>query len=400
MVTEAIRTVVLEDKSFPGWSPPSDYRHRSFIEKVNIPALNGRPTILLQGVGKGTRHSSGKLDAHGGILGRRAFTEHTYVFRYRFAQISMCVSQVLLLHISLVTAPPGEGKTRSAVEALYREWGFFLTCSRSEGVGSAHLEVALRGIKDASRYRADTRENGVPNSTQPSSNEYVACHWIRQVLLAHLLVFREFLKASVDANVTLSSDSSKRQWNCIQLAPGDLLGRDIFEDLTMALKHARDLYLRASIARVFEEITHMLSPAPEADPPPLYVVLDEAQEAVDWDGTSVASSADPTAFPNPVLPQIVRILKTVRVHVIICGTALRAKDVEESLSSVGTSNVVCTYPSDSFSDPVSQKAFVCSFLPPNYLEEIQGGPERLFERLFTWLQGRYVCRIFPSPSTH
>ncbi|TCD60236.1 hypothetical protein EIP91_010518 [Steccherinum ochraceum] len=187
------------------------------------------------------------------------------------------------------------------------------------------------------------------------------------------------------------------------LASRQLLRRDAFENLSEVYKSASDYYLRQTIPTVFADIQNLLSGQSRlvsSTVPPIYLVLDEAQNAVHLpDSWGFASSRDHTV-PRPILQQVVKVLMTeIQVELIISGTALCAKDVQEACSSSGQPNVLVTCRQDNFMTCTAQKDYLLQYLPPQLAQSLSG--EKLFERVHKLLRGRYrLTAIYAQELIH
>jgi hypothetical protein len=297
------------------------------------------------------------------------------------------VSQLTSLLSSHLINTSGSGKTRILFEGLCRYWGLYFTSGLD--LGSQGMAKVLESLSSASNF---TKELSSTSDLGPlDHNRMIAHRRFRQVLIAHLFVLRMFLEAARKVCPEGPLDRYRRHWLFLQLLPRDVVGNDIFLELTMILNKASDNYLGVKKTTAEkQEVTNLLRDIEGITSARLYLVLDEAQiPARLYRGAY--RSAD-TSKERPILREILSAWDQLG-YTIVAGTGLSVKEVKELVDSTVAKLVVrwrtCTK-TGAFDSPEAQSSYISRYLPPHLLQNDHG---RLLDRCWSWLRGRYVSDI-------
>ncbi|KAJ7439812.1 hypothetical protein B0H11DRAFT_2101093 [Mycena galericulata] len=383
-VTESMQRISSPRWKWPSWKPSQklDTAIHEWLSDLNIPELNGQPSLLL--------HELGTLqnDPHMKKRISKLFTQKYSTF---------------LVNTS------GSGKTRHIFEALCRHWGFYfpLSVGTYDPMGSTDMQNCIdtrlsstpHFTEDLSRVAADKFEEAL------LKNREIADDCFTQVLLARILVFQHFLTTIVKSGRKITR-GDKRRWLLLQICPRLLGGPfyDVFDEVARALNQ-RGL----NMARCEETNTQLISDLRlflsehskstrrnHDGPEDFYLVVDEAQLAATTLRSAFRSERD-RSHARSVLRQIIvvlaRLLPKAGFGLVVAGTGVDKDLVDEALqSSIGkikprrfTSVTGAFDPQENSTDFHEQ--YIKRYLPPAFRTTADG--ERFVARVTTWCEGRF-----------
>ncbi|KAF9376201.1 hypothetical protein CPB97_010991 [Podila verticillata] len=220
----------------------------------------------------------------------------------------------------------GCGKTRSMIEMLCLQWGFYFNASKND-LGSDDLSLLARSIDDK-----------VLQEQSISSNTVFAKNRTLLLFLSRLLIFNYCLEYP-GCRQTFSS----ARWALLQVCPN--MFRDVFSELFSAL----DIKLKAHVLKesdllplvreVFESIQQKLlafNYPNFSTNTKLRLVVDEAQILSDRGSTSFVSSSSQGDL-RPMLSPILNGFRSLggrgELTIIYCGTGLSIRTLHWALSS-------------------------------------------------------------------
>ncbi|KAJ8095814.1 hypothetical protein PM082_022921 [Marasmius tenuissimus] len=372
-------------------------RFLDFVRQQNFPALKGfasTPSLLLHDLEEGARDKT------------RSIRRSNY-FKAR--------------HNSLIYNASGSGKTRSMLEGLANDWGFYFLC-RLEGpltsgvtrLGSRDLPQAI--FTEVEKHEALTTDlRQYDNTTMARRlevNQTIAREAFLRVLLARLLIFREFLE-TVPSELTGEDEAVYiRRWLELQLHPWLVSSSsgDIFLDLTQKLKG-----IHPSIDDLAKDVHSMASlvlPKVSRDPDggDFFLVLDEAQDAASCLPFAFSSSSGGLE-PRPVLREIVfgwalalqgltnleavshRLgeahSRSLPFTFVAAGTGISDQDLTEAVSSSTMKGAPFRRYTNvgGFDTEVDHLTYISRYVPSELLATHDG--KVLLRRLRYWMHGRF-----------
>ncbi|KAL1686987.1 hypothetical protein GGG16DRAFT_63166, partial [Schizophyllum commune] len=311
-----------------------DPAYAVFIDTLEIPISDGRPSLLL--------HELGSLRSSSCSARLRD------IFR---SVLSIAWSIYPSSHTLFVNSP-GTGKTRLLYEGLMERWGLYIPCSITPRVlGSADMSSFFK--------------NAIHE--EPAPGEYTTA--FERVLLVRLVIFRLFLECLPDAQ----TDEHRTKWLLLQLMPSVIAKDDIFFYLANRLERCEpsDGFLRRKIADTLNSILRMLG-----RDEPIYCVVDDA-EYPDVHRARLFR-------PSTSLREMARTLENLEgLTLILSGfditeAPFRTEDPQRYRLCANTGSF------DSFTEHAT---FIRRYLPPQLAACDVG--ERLLIRACLWLRGRY-----------
>ncbi|PFH45441.1 hypothetical protein AMATHDRAFT_159722 [Amanita thiersii Skay4041] len=386
-IRPSIANLVRGEISFPTWTLPArleaelDSKTITHLTKLCLPALDekyGKPNLLLHDLGS-TRSSE--------LLER---LENVFVPDK---------------HTHLVNTS-GSGKTRLLLEGLCQHWGFYFTSLvDSSRLGSHDVQRTIQ--TSIPRDRNFTATLPTPESRKYEKtlnvNRDIAGRLFRQVLLARLLVFNEFILAmqNLPPKWLISEEDVnlyRYRWLVIQLCPR-LLDKgktwDIFDTLTEELNTVADTFIDNMTQKLLRNLRSYLSTLHIGSGTlPIFCVIDEAQFAATQLTDAFRSlPSESTTSPRPVLRELVRTLETQTsshgVSLIISGTGISKNHIDSMMASAVMKESQYRECSDTgaFLTREQMFAWVERYLPQDFAETNEG--KRLLDRMFYWLRGRH-----------
>ncbi|KAL0562719.1 hypothetical protein V5O48_019362, partial [Marasmius crinis-equi] len=200
---------------------------RDFVEnKLRIPAFSNSaphiPNLLLHELEESLKEKN--RDTRRRALFKKA-TQHT-----------------LLINTS------GSGKTRSLLEALTKNWGFYFICKNpaEEGIGSSDLVSALDGLESEPEFQAEFPSGPLTGELRLKmlNNQHIARRLFNAVLMARLIIFNQFLALVVEHAKKKSTPfygAYMRRWLELQVQSWTLGGTqhaDVFAHLSAKIIEA------------------------------------------------------------------------------------------------------------------------------------------------------------------
>ncbi|KAG6883059.1 hypothetical protein C0993_008039, partial [Termitomyces sp. T159_Od127] len=272
----------------------------------------------------------------------------------------------------------GTGKTRLLYEGLCQHWGLYITSHADEREARA-LDVTLsRRIHDDGGFeKLLPHESCLAFEPILAKNREIAARRFSATLLAHLLVFRDFLKASSAAK--RGEAVLKRRWLLAQLACQLLDRSDPFQEILVAIEWEPLEYINEQLLKVIKDIQTLLPESARTDG--FFVVIDEANVAI----REIWSSQNSGSGPYPALKEIIRTWRDcltsfegVSITFVVAGTQIPQSYFDPS--SQEWSSWRWSSDTGAFNDPEIQKQYVLSFLPPPLLQTPR--VQALFRRIW------------------
>ncbi|KAG5333545.1 hypothetical protein C0989_005489 [Termitomyces sp. Mn162] len=247
----------------------------SDVEKVNLssfPEMYGPPSMLFHELG--------------------SFQDDS-VLRERVQRLFRKGHDTFLVNASAT------GKTRLLYEGLCQHWGLYITSHADEGEARA-LQTTLDGriYDEEDLVRNLPHKSALGFDSILARNREIANRHFSAVLLAHLLILKDFLKAcNVDKRI---EEIHKRRWLLAQLAYRNLDSSDPFREILVAVESEPLEFISEQLSKVIKDIRILLPESVRTDG--LFIVIDEANVAVQeiW----FSDSRDSGRYP--ALKEIIR----------------------------------------------------------------------------------------------
>ncbi|KAK1235309.1 hypothetical protein PQX77_001467 [Marasmius sp. AFHP31] len=389
---------------------------RRFVDGLEIPSYRGsryQPDFLLEG-----------LESAGEDIERRRRSKN--LFRPG--------KHTLIVNTS------GSGKTRSLLEAMAQNWGFYFICRdpRHDGLGSSDMfEVFDRLFKEDPQFRPNHfysfNEKALPHEEEQvlANNVGVARRLFIPVLLARLILFRQFIELMVSHMSTSAAGPSLcgpyyLRWLYLQLHPSilDIPRVDVFSHTAETIRTAfgddvgamaywviATMEALQPLLRQFEDQATVSLRArakgkkdgSSTDVTDLFIVIDEAQDAAEAFPHAFRSALGLTS--RPALRQLVVIwgndLQTMAANngvdfswtFIITGTGMSVNLVRDAIASTSAKHGPFSdfHSIGAFEQEAEQVTYIRKYVPQCVLETSSG--KLLVERMGFWLTGRLVYRF-------
>ncbi|KAG6865612.1 hypothetical protein C0993_007907 [Termitomyces sp. T159_Od127] len=278
------------------------------------------------------------------------------------------------------------GKTRLLYEGLCQHWGLYITSHADEREARA-LEITLgrRIYDEGGLVRVLPCKSSMAFEPILAKNREIAARRFSATLLAHLLIFRDFLKASNTAKVV--EGVRKRRWLLAQLVCQLLDWEDPFEEILIAIEWEPLEYINEQLTKVIKDIQILLPESVRTDG--FFVAIDEANVAI----REIWSSKNSDSGPYPALKEIIRTWRDclasfegVPITFVVAGTQIPQSYFPPS--SQEWSSWRWTSDTGAFDNPETQKKYVLSFLPPSLVQTPR--VQALFRRIWDWCRPRRV----------
>jgi hypothetical protein len=272
------------------------------------------------------------------------------------------------------------------LEGLCQNWGFyFISFVDSSELGSRDVQTNIQ------TYFPDSTRLPSPDSPKYAKalhrNRSTATWIFRRVFLARLIIFTVFIeKMNLSRDPHLSLDEYRKRRLLLQISPqlGHPNGRDIFDKLTGILSEQSDSWVVSRSKTYLERMRDLIAPEKQGtrEKISLFCVLDEAQ------------------FAKLILGEIVRVWEEqscgrfVDVFMVVAAAGIYKNDVESAMTSAIMKKSMYRKHTDTgaFSTSEAQRQYLTEYLPGLLIESESG--KRLLDRLWYWLQGRYVAALF------
>ncbi|KAL5476986.1 hypothetical protein ACEPAI_3172 [Sanghuangporus weigelae] len=345
------------------WEAPesADNSVAEFIRNLKIPSKSGNPVLLLHNLGDTVVDST--------------------VVNGLFSKTSR-----FLVNTS------GSGKTRLLFEGLTMHWGFYFTTvvdALNHNLGSEDIQQAIDEYIPMSRgFIPKPGTLGAEHQhVAYKSNHLIAERRVIQVLTARILFFEHFLKIARETSPDGSVDKFKKHWLFLQLCSANLLGSDVFMDLTKELTDASDevllkgrLVAHAKLTKLQEEFSL------DKD---FFFVLDEAQVALDRLQDSFCSEQK-EKVKRPVLRPIIKSWQlATEFPIIVSGTGLSIVVVNEVVTSAVMKVNAFTRATrtGAFDDENRQREYILRYMPPGLAGTESG--KAFLRRAWNYARGRH-----------
>ncbi|KAG6825038.1 hypothetical protein H0H92_005023 [Tricholoma furcatifolium] len=272
------------------------------------------------------------------------------------------------------------GKTRLLYEGLCQYWGFYFTACVDDNEAGA-LHSTLHGISFS--LSKDFVENlpkasGLSFEILLAKNQEIAARRFSAVLLAHLLIFRDFL-VMAHAESTEMDENLLRRWLLTQLE-AKVFGRDPFFQIFRAVELLPLSYLAEQLKEVMRAIRPLLPESVTTNG--LFIVIDEANVTTKGIWSSGRARHSPLEDIIRVWSGHLTALKDVPITFIVAGVEIPS----ECLSPTSEEWLSWTYISDTggFNDPGAMKEYLLSFIPSSLADSDSGNA--LLKRAWDWMQ--------------
>jgi hypothetical protein len=276
--------------------------------------------------------------------------------------------------VSVLHNASGTGKTRLVMEGLCHHWGFYILSSEGvAGEGSQDLHYQL----DATLAAQSGWCRMLPPPSHPryrflvERNRALASHAFMRVIIARLLVLKEFLNVAIAEEGALRP-SHMKMWLYSQLSPTEMFEiMDPFYDCVhLVLPTAAPDTLRF-YSSVYDEIRTILRN--QGFPDTLRCVLDEAQVALD-------SMSE--CFEQSALTEIIRVWANLLpdMQLVVVGTAPAISSISRTSGTLTEWHIVNN--TGGFDNQTVQAGYVRRYVPPALL------PDNLVGLIWKWLRGR------------
>ncbi|KAL5477030.1 hypothetical protein ACEPAI_3217 [Sanghuangporus weigelae] len=345
------------------WEDPSpiDDEAARFINRLGIPKIDDEPVLLLHNLGN---------DIVDSTLVNGLFTK----------------SSRFLVNTS------GSGKTRLLFEGLTRHWGFYFTTivnNENHRLGSADMmNIIQKFIPRSRRFTNNPADLDIKYQDAAfSSNHYIAERRVCQALRARALIFEHFLKVAREMYPDRSINEFKKHWLFLQLLPEDVLGGDIFGQLSEDLNDASDGFLMMgnnSVHRYLRDLQKAFHLGDE-----FFLILDEAQRAINSLNGCFRSEQN-QAVRRPVLRPIIKAWKeATSFPVIVSGTGLSIDVVNEVMdSAVMKLNAFARATrTGAFDNEKRQREYILRYMLPHLVDTDSG--RAFLKRAWNYARGRH-----------
>ncbi|KAG6877900.1 hypothetical protein C0992_009093 [Termitomyces sp. T32_za158] len=273
------------------------------------------------------------------------------------------------------------GKTRLLYEGLCQRWGFYVTCHADEGEARALDTTLDRRIYYDDLVRHLPHKSSLAFKPILAKNRKIAFRRFSAVLLAHLLIFRDFLKiCSTDGEV---GEIQKRRWLLAQLACHILDHSDPFREILVAIDMESQEFIDDQMTKVMKDVQRLMPESAKSDG--FFVVIDEANVGIReiW----FSQPEDPERYP--ALEEIIHVwrdrLVSLDITFVVAGTHIPFSYFPAT--SPQWSSWRWTSDTGSFDNPETQKRYVLSFLPPSIAQSPKA--DALFSRIRDWCRPRH-----------
>ncbi|KAG6808605.1 hypothetical protein H0H92_003573 [Tricholoma furcatifolium] len=218
-----------------------------------------------------------------------------------------------------------------------------------------------------------------------SRNREVTNRRFSLVLLAHLLIFRDFLKAASKTSGGIT-DVHKHRWLVAQLLNNYLdTIRDIYGSILTALQWESLTFINEKLKEVFNDICLMLPDSIKTRG--LFLVLDEANSALTelWRSHAVDTES------YPLLKELINVWKEqlapldIPITFVVAGTEIPFRYFPPS--SQEWSSWRWTSDTGAFDTPEAQRQYLASLLPASFLDTPSG--QALVRRAWDWCGSRH-----------
>ncbi|KAG6894179.1 hypothetical protein C0992_007176, partial [Termitomyces sp. T32_za158] len=283
-------------------------------------------------------------------------------------------------HNTFLVNASATGKTRLLYEGLCQHWGLYITCHADEReTGTLHTTLERRIYDEGGLVRVLPHESSLAFQPILAKNREIAARRFSATLLAHLLIFRDFLKASHAAKGV--EEVQKRRWLLAQLVCQLLDWSDPFQEILVAIEWEPLEYINGQLMKVMKDLQVLLPDSVRTDG--FFIVIDEANVAI----REIWTTQHSKSRPDPALKEIIRTWRDclasfegVPITFVVAGIEIPQSYFPPS--SREWSSWRWTSDTGDFDDPETQKKYVLSFLPPSLAQTPR--VEALFRGIWDW----------------
>ena len=280
-------------------------------------------------------------------------------------------------------------------EAFWRKWGLYFTARTTmDGIGSTDLFHILEMLdsQNPSLLIPITDES---DKSVLDRNKDTASRFFLSMILARLYIFHFFVDFASKLDGGLQ-EQHKGKWLLLQLAPRDLVGQDIFFQLTLEV-----LALQAS----FEDMTRATTPLllgiqKLIGKVGILSAFDEAQISSRMRTDCFRSESDPTA-PRPLTGVMLNTAMLFASSVMIAGTGMSLavmKAITRSAVARETNDLIFIKELGWFDSDREQQAYMARYCPSALL--CTDSWRAVLSRAAKWLCGRYVGNACSRQQIH
>jgi hypothetical protein len=348
------------------WPSPesADEETQKFYRDLEIPSLNGKPSLLLHGLGTLANPHAEDL-----FPGKCKF-DNPY---------------------KVICNTPGSGKTRLLFEGLCRRWGFYFAVAQgNNGIRTLDWEDAIASMKDSKDWVDNIFKDNDRAKVRKANkrNKQIVDRNISKVFSARWVVLDTFVRVAKDLHGGTLPDNIQRDWLLFQIHP---IAQEFFLHAVSCLVGASPRMIEAVKERF---LVSVLSPGLGLKIDSFFVVIDEAQVAGDTYMGAFSDRFDKIecGVLRPIILHMTWLsqLSGDLVKVIISGTGFSLEPFKTDGTEVGgyTTMWDFVHTTGDFSDHNTQLAYNSRYLPPSFLLSDSG--TYLQTRIYHWLRGRYV----------
>jgi hypothetical protein len=250
----------------------------------------------------------------------------------------------------------------------------------------------VEGLDDSLHYRPAKSVKGYDDAAAPHMHEK-AHHRILQFLLARFILLNLLINEA-EEHGGVHPASLRRLWVFLQAQPTEMLEKDAFTEVAAALRTVSIEDLRNEIKDEYAKMKHNLESVHdpstgELKRRPLYCFLDEIQITTTYRMGQYWGDDKTTQRPllRPIWSTLTGVLQSTEMLLILSGTAIHTKSLEDVLNS--SVFKPCRYQVwrdiGAFDDADAQKQYIECYLPGQRSEAWVA----FLERAWGWCRGRY-----------
>ncbi|KAG6827144.1 hypothetical protein H0H92_013038 [Tricholoma furcatifolium] len=277
----------------------------------------------------------------------------------------------------------GTGKTRLLYEGLCQNWGFYFTSGINLGEAKTLCRTLETGILEEDAIMKELPEKSALSFDLTLARNREILY--RRFLLAHLLVFRDFIKTASTLCGGID-DNHRKRWLVAQLSPFCLdHSCDSFLAILQAFKWETLAVIKARLTQTLGEIRPLLPECIKTNG--LFIVIDEANAA----HTEFWHAHTDDGGEYPALRELIIAWREqmssldVPLTFIVAGTDIPTRYFPSS--DMKWSSWRWTSNTGLFDLPEKQKEYVHSFLPSSLLDTPSG--DALLKRVLNWCGTRH-----------
>ncbi|KAG6807827.1 hypothetical protein H0H92_006317, partial [Tricholoma furcatifolium] len=286
----------------------------------------------------------------------------------------------------------GTGKTRLLYEGLCQNWGFYFTSGINLGEAKTlHMTLDSGILEEDAITKELPKRSALSFDFTLARNREILYRRFALVLLAHLLVFRDFLKMA-SALYGSADDNHRKRWLIAQLSPFCLdPDHDSFLAVLRSLEWVSSALVKARLTETLEEIRPLLPGSIKENG--FFIVIDEANVA----HTEFWQAHPDDVEEYPALRELITAWKEqmnsldVPLTFIVAGTDIPTRYFPSS--DTKWSSWRWTSNTGSFDLPEKQKEYFHSFFPSSLLDTPSG--DALVKRVQDWCGTRHRFTATP-----